>query len=126
MAGEMVRYSQEHYWISRCEQAVVRIGVTYYYLDQLAAIRIVDLPPVGQQLIKGDTMVTLESSKAAIDLPSPLSGCITRVNESVTADPSILNCDPAGEGWLVEMRLDDERDFDELLSEGDYQQLILG
>ncbi len=123
MEEKEFKYSADHVWVQDRGGGVARVGVTLYYLDRLATIRIVEIVPEGTSLARGETMATLESSKAAFDLPSPLGGKIKSVNQAVTAEPELINRDPSGEGWLVEIGYDNPGELGDLLTGEDYQKM---
>lgn len=126
MASKAIRYTDQHLWIETIDAGHCRVGVTHHYLDKLAAIRIAEISPAGTTLSREDTLATLESSKAAVDLPSPVSGRVSLVNPAVIEDPELINREPMREGWLAEIELDQPEELESLLSDEDYQKIVLG
>ncbi|MBN1369402.1 MAG: glycine cleavage system protein H [Dehalococcoidaceae bacterium] len=126
MAEKTVLYTDQHLWIETRDEKHCRVGVTHFYLDKLASIRIAEISPAGSRLKQEDTLATLESSKAAVDLPSPVSGRVSLVNTAVIQDPGLINRDPMGEGWLAEIELDQTEELKSLLSDEAYQKMVLG
>jgi len=126
MAVQAFLYTHQHLWIQARDEKHCRVGVTHHYLDKLASIRIAEISPAGSRLNQEDTLATLESSKAAVDLPSPVSGKVSQVNAAVIQDPGIINRDPMGEGWLAEIEIDKPAELESLLSEEAYQKIVLG
>jgi len=102
---EQLRYTEEHEWIED-RGDVVRIGVTPYAAEALGDIVYVQLPEVGEQVSAGDACGELESTKSVSDLYAPVTGEVTAVNQAVVDDPAVVNGDPFGEGWLLEVRAD--------------------
>lgn len=102
---EQLRYTEEHEWIED-RGDVVRIGVTPYAAEALGDIVYVRLPEVGEQVSAGDACGELESTKSVSDLYAPVTGEVTAVNQAVVDDPAVVNGDPFGEGWLLEVRAD--------------------
>jgi len=125
MAETGIRYSPDHLWIEHQNRAIARIGVTFHYLDQLATIKIVELPEAGSRLARGEVMATLESSKAAVDLPAPVSGEVVAVNQAVVDDPGLINREPTSAGWLVKIKMAEPGELNNLLTAEDYQALVM-
>lgn len=94
-----LQYTAEHEWVALGGDTA-RVGVTAYAADALGDIVYVDLPTVGSTVTAGERCGELESTKSVSDLYSPVTGEVVAVNENVDADPSLVNSDPFGEGWL--------------------------
>ena len=110
-----LEYTQDHVWVDASGDLAV-IGITEYAADQLGELVYVDLPEPGTQIEAGDEVFELESSKAVEPLIAPVSGTIRYVN------PSVVNGDPYGEGWLLKVELDD--DEPDLLSAAEYLKAV--
>jgi glycine cleavage system H protein len=123
---EELRYTEEHEWIAITGEGLVRVGITEYAQDQLGDVVFVDLPEADKQVSAGDVFGEVESTKSVSELFAPLDGEITRVNHAVTDSPELINSDPYGEGWLIEIKLDDPTSVDSLLEAEAYQALIKG
>ncbi|WP_326835953.1 glycine cleavage system protein GcvH [Amycolatopsis rhabdoformis] len=123
---EELRYTEEHEWVATREGALVRVGITEYAQDQLGDVVFVDLPEVGKHLDAGDVFGEVESTKSVSELFAPVDGEIVAVNAAVSESPELINSDPYGEGWLVEIRLDDPAGLEALLEAEAYQALIAG
>jgi len=121
---EELRYTEEHEWIAVTGDGLVRVGITEYAQDQLGDVVFVDLPEVGKHVGSGDTFGEVESTKSVSELFAPLDGEIVAVNNSVADSPELINSDPYGEGWLIDIRLDDPSSIDSLLEAEAYQALI--
>lgn len=121
---EELRYTEEHEWIAIKDGDLVRVGITEYAQDQLGDVVFVDLPEVGQQVDAGDSFGEVESTKSVSELFAPLDGEIVAVNNAVADSPELINSDPYGEGWLVEIKLTDASTTDSLLEAEAYQALI--
>ncbi len=113
-------YSEEHLWVRQEDQGEVVVGITDFAQDQLGKVIYVDLPDEGDEVIAGQEMGAVESAKSVSDLISPVTGEVLAVNESLLDDPSPVNQDPYGQGWLVRVKLEDGLPA-ELMSAGDYQ-----
>ncbi len=118
-----LKYSTDHEWCS-VEGDVATIGITDFAQSQLGDIVFVDVPTVGEEIATGDLFGTIEAVKTVSDAFSPVGGEVLEFNEGVDADPSIVNSDPYGEGWLVKIKISDVADLDSLLSAEQYAELI--
>ncbi|KFI88013.1 glycine cleavage system H protein [Bifidobacterium reuteri DSM 23975] len=119
---EHLEYSDEHVWVDRSDEDLAILGITEYAADQLGELVFVDLPEPGSRVEAGDEIVELESSKAVQPMISPVAGTVKYVNRDVSDDPSVINGDPYGEGWILKVELDD--DEPELLSADEYAKII--
>jgi glycine cleavage system H protein len=118
-----LRYTSEHEWIRAASGNVVRIGITDFAQDSLGDIVFVQLPDVGAAVAAGDSIGEVESTKSVSDVYAPLSGTVTAKNEALDAEPELINGEPYGAGWMLEIELDDPSALDNLLSADDYQEL---
>src|SRR5574344_1635979 len=100
-------YSQEHVWIDTTDPQAARVGITMHAQDALGDVVFADLPQPGSSITQGQAAGVIESVKAAADLFAPASGTVLAVNAAVQDDPSLLNTDPLGAGWLFTMTLSD-------------------
>ena len=122
MTAPEIKYTEEHEWVQRTSDDVVRIGITDYAQQQLGDVVFVQLPDVGQQVAAGESMGEVESTKSVSDLFAPVSGTVVARNENLDAAPELINSDPYGDGWIVEIRLDDPAAVDGLLDAKAYQE----
>lgn len=122
-APEELLYTEEHEWVSGGPGESVRVGITEYAQDQLGDVVFVELPEVGRQLTAGETFGEVESTKSVSELFAPVDGEVIAVNGAVTDTPELLNSDPYGEGWLIEIRLDDPAALGGLLDSDAYQRI---
>ena len=107
MPTEDLRYTAEHEWIAVVGEggdAVLRIGITDYAQEALGDIVFVTLPAVGTQVTAGQAFGEVESTKSVSDVYAPVAGTVTATNEQLDSSPEVVNADPFGEGWLVELR----------------------
>lgn len=118
-----LKYTKEHEWV-KVEGNKVTIGVTDYAQQQLGDIVFVELPDTDDEVSSGDSIIVLESVKAAADVYAPVDGTIVEVNEGLEDDPALVNTDPYGEGWLVAIELADDADLSELMTAEEYQQFL--
>ncbi|HSU29955.1 MAG TPA: glycine cleavage system protein GcvH [Bryobacteraceae bacterium] len=120
---ESYKYTKEHEWV-HAEGDTGTVGITDHAQHELGDIVFVDLPKVGSQLTKGETLGSVESVKAVSDIYSPVSGEVTAVNELLATSPEKLNEDPHGAAWLVKVKLSSPEEINNLLPVGDYQTYI--
>jgi len=117
------RYLETHEWARR-EGDTVRVGITAFIRNELGEIVFVELPSVGETVDAGDPFGVVESVKSISDLYAPISGDVRAVNERLTDTPDLLNDDPFGDGWMLEIEPAAESGFDALLSPEAYDSRI--
>ena len=120
---EDLYYLDSHEWV-RVDGNTGRIGITDFAQDELGDVVFVDLPAEGAAVEAGADFGVVESIKAVSDVYTPVSGTVTAVNDALEAQPELLNDDPYGEGWLIEVDLADESELDELLDADAYADQI--
>ena len=113
------RFSDSHEWF-RQEGDIVTIGISQFAANELTDITYVDLQPVGTTVNNGDSTGEVESVKTTSDVVSVYAGEIIEVNEIVSDDPSLLNSDPFGSGWLIKMRVKDTSGDETLMDQATY------
>jgi len=118
-----LRYLDSHQWI-KVENDVGVIGITQYGQEKMGEILYVELPSKGRKIVQKESFSTLESVKAAFDVPSPVSGEILEVNQKLNQDPSLVNKDPYGEGWLVKVKIFEPSELDSLLTSSEYEKIV--
>ena len=109
------RYLETHEWV-RIEGGTARVGITDFAQDELGDVVFVEYPEVGERLDQEAQFGVIESIKAVSDLYAPISGEVTAVNETIETAPELVNEDPYGEGWMLEIDPDEENELDELLT----------
>lgn len=119
---EDLRYTSDHEWIRDQGDGVVRVGITAYAQDALGDVVYVSLPAVGDELTAGDACGEVESTKSVSDLYAPLAGEVTAVNDSLDATPELINSDPYGEGWMMEIKVADAAQVEALLDVAAYRE----
>lgn len=119
MYPENYRYTREHEWVL-VEGDAGKIGITHHAQEQLGDIVYVDLPKVGAKVNKGEVFGSVESVKAVSDIYSPVSGEVIAVNDSLTDAPEKVNQDPHGEGWLIQVRLSNPAEMEDLMTAQEY------
>ena len=115
-------YTSEHEWVSALTaEGTVRVGITDHAQDALGDVVYVDLPSVGDSVAAEDSFGEIESTKSVSDLFAPIAGEIVAVNEGLEDDPALVNSDPYGEGWIIEIRPENADDLSNLLTAEGYQ-----
>ncbi len=122
---EDLKYSEEHEWVSTDEDNM-RIGISDFAQDQLGDIVFVELPEIGARFGKGDEFATLESVKAVSEVYMPVGGEVLQVNPELEDAPELVNADPYGQGWLIEIKPDEPSQADDLLDKNAYLAMIKG
>ncbi len=117
---EDLYYTREHIWI-RVSGNRGTIGITDFAQQEMGEILFVDHPEEGSQIEKDEVFGTLESSKTVEELYSPVGGEIVSVNKNLEEEPSLINDDPYGNGWLITLEIDDPEELEGLLSASDYE-----
>ncbi|MEV5408383.1 glycine cleavage system protein GcvH [Thermopolyspora sp. NPDC052614] len=122
---EELGYSKEHEWVAGLdESSVVTVGITAYAAEQLGDVVYVQIPEAGSTVEAGDAVGEIESTKSVSDVYSPVAGEVVEINQAVVDDPSLVNSDPYGEGWLFRVRVSGEAE--DLLTAEEYAALTAG
>jgi len=119
---ENLRYTAEHEWVAT-SGTPVRVGITDFAQDALGDIVYVQLPEPGTEVAAGDSFGEVESTKSVSEIYAPVSGTVLARNEALVDSPDLINTDPYGEGWLVEMQPADPAAIDALLDADGYGKL---
>lgn len=112
-------FTEDHEWI-RVEGDIATVGITNYAQQQLGDLVFVELPEKGRSIAKGDTVVVVESVKAASDVYAPLAGDVTEVNDGLSDNPGLVNSAAEMDGWLWKMKLADRAPLDGLMDRAAY------
>jgi glycine cleavage system H protein len=118
------RYTEEHEWVLVGEDGKVRMGISDYAQDALGDIVYVELPATGKTVAKGDPIAEVESTKSVADVYAPVAGTVSASNETLAAEPELVNSDPYGAGWFVEIDVSDATGLEALLAPDAYRALI--
>jgi glycine cleavage system H protein len=118
-----LRYNQSHEWV-RLEGDIATVGITDHAQAELTDVVFVELPAVGRTVDMGDPTAVVESVKAASDIYAPISGEVVEGNPAVEADPSLVNTDPYGNGWIFKMRVKDVAAVEKLMDAAAYGAMI--
>lgn len=117
---ETLSYLESHEWV-RIEDETATVGITDFAQDELGDIVFVELPEAGTELEQETQFGTVESIKATSDLYSPVTGTVTAVNDRLESNPELLNNDPYGEAWMLEVDFETSPDEGALLSADTYR-----
>ena len=123
MIPEDLRYTAEHEWVQPQSGAAVRIGITDFAQDALGDIVYVQLPDAGTEVAAGDSLGEVESTKSVSEIYAPVAGRVVARNEQLADAPELINSDPYGAGWLVEIEAAEPANVDELLDAAAYREL---
>ncbi|MGB9832300.1 MAG: glycine cleavage system protein GcvH [Caldisericum exile] len=118
---EGLYYSKNDEWV-KVEGDIAVVGITDYAQDKLGDVVYVGEVTLGKKVKKEDTVTTVESVKAASDIYAPISGEIVELNKAVISDPSLLNKDPYGEGWLFKIKMENPEELKELMDAKAYEE----
>lgn len=118
-----MKFTQTHEWI-RLDNGVGVIGISSYAKKELGELVYVEFKEVGKKIKAGEEIAVLESTKAAADVYSPVSGTIVEVNEGLKKDLTPLNDFPEKEGWLIKIKVENRQEFDQLMEMDAYQKML--
>ncbi|MDD4658848.1 MAG: glycine cleavage system protein GcvH [Eubacteriales bacterium] len=116
-----LKYTRDHEWV-KIEGNLVKVGITDFAQHELGDIVFVELPELEEEFAEGDAFAVLESVKAAADVYAPIAGVVVEINEELEDDPSLVNTDPYGDGWLAVFELDEDAEIAGLMDAAEYQQ----
>lgn len=119
-----LKYTAEHEWVA-LDGDVATVGITDYAADKLGDVVFVELPAVGSDVAASTVVGEIESTKSVGELYAPLTGSVVAANDAVVDDPSLVNSDPFGEGWLVKIQVDPAA-LEGLLDRAAYEELTGG
>ena len=122
---ENLLYTKEHEWIKiDSNSKTAYVGITDYAQSELGDIVFVELPEKGKGLNKEEKAAVVESTKAASDVYTPVSGEILETNQPIIDDPSNVNKDPENNGWFFKIKIKDKSELDSLMSQTDYEKFV--
>jgi glycine cleavage system H protein len=122
---DALHYTEEHEYVKPTDETgIVQVGITDYAQGELGDVVYVELPDVGAKFGRMDVFGTIEAVKAVSELFCPVAGEVVEVNDALEGDPSVVNKDPYGEGWMIRLRLRNPAELDQLLTAADYTQHV--
>lgn len=116
-----MRYTPSHEWV--CEKDGL-VGITEFAAKELGDVVYVQMPELGKILKVGEEACVLESTKAAADVYTPVSGEVIAINEEALSTPSLISLDPEKKGWLFKLRLTKKEEIDALMQRSEYQAMV--
>jgi len=116
-----VKFSKEHEWI-KLDGEVATIGITKHATEMLGDIVFVELPEIGTSVDKDGNAGVVESTKAASDVYTPVSGEVIKNNQSIVDDPGKINSDPENEAWFFKLKIKDLSELDTLMNREEYDK----
>ena len=118
-----LKYSKEHEWVL-VEGKTATIGITEYAQEELGDIVYVELPEIGEKIVKDDPFGAVESVKAVSDVYAPVSGSVLEVKDVLPDNPETINDDPYGDGWMIRVDLTDPDDLKDLMDAEEYAEYV--
>jgi glycine cleavage system H protein len=118
-----LKYSKEHEWVL-VEGNTATIGITEYAQEELGDIVYVELPEVGEKIVKDDPFGAVESVKAVSDVYAPVGGTVLEINDMLPDNPETINDDPYGDGWMIRVELADKDDLKDLMDAEEYSEYV--
>lgn len=116
-------YTRDHIWI-KVEDSAVTLGVTDYGQKRLRDVVHIELPSIGQSIEEGEALAVIESIKASVEIHSPVTGRVVKVNSKLIDNPELINEDPYGNGWIARIELAEELRTEDLMEADEYSKYI--
>jgi glycine cleavage system H protein len=123
MMEKEVKVSENHVWVGVEDRHVI-LGITNYIQGALGSVIAVELPDVGDKVEEGEIFAEIESVSTVHELIAPISGTVLAVNPLLEDHPTIINEDPYSEGWLIEVRVEDDSELDSLMGMDEYYHFV--
>ena len=117
------KFSKKHEWVS-VEGDVATVGITKHATEMLGDIVFVEVPEIGKAIEQNNQAAVVESTKAASDVYSPISGEVIEGNKLIVDDPSSVNSDPEGASWFFKIKIKDSSELDSLMTKSDYDKFV--
>ena len=124
MEREEILFTKEHSWARIEDEETVSIGISEFAVEELGEITYVELPAIGQEVSQMEVIASVESLRDTMDIYSPVSGEVIEINEMLIDDPSLINEDPYGNGWIAIIRLHDPDELSRLMPKEEYEDYI--
>ena len=120
---EGLKFSKEHEWVL-VEGGTATVGITEVAQEELGDIVYVELPEVGEKIVKDDPFGAVESVKAVSDVYAPVSGTVLEINDLLPDNPETINDDPYGDGWMIRVEMTDTDDLKDLMTAEEYAEYV--
>jgi glycine cleavage system H protein len=121
MDTSKLRYTETHEWVG-LNGKTARIGITDHAQKEISDVVFVELPKIGKKVNAKDSVMVVESVKAAFDIYAPMSGTVVKANDKLSSKPELVNQSPLGDGWLYELECSNPAEFDTLMTEAQYKE----
>lgn len=118
-------YSKDHEWV-KIKGDIGIVGITDFAQKQLGDVVYVEFPKIGAQLEFHQSLGVIESVKAVSDIYAPISGEVIKINEELNNSPELLNEDPHGKGWIIQLKIKDKEELEKLMSASEYEKFLEG
>jgi glycine cleavage system H protein len=125
MAKGALKISQDHVYVQPNDDGA-QVGISDFAVEALGTIIYVELPEVGDEVMKNEPFAAVESGKASVELPAPISGKVLKVNEELEDAPDLINQDTYGKGWIAVLSIKEIAQLNELMSKPDYDLFLAG
>ncbi|MDY7228142.1 glycine cleavage system protein GcvH [Hyalangium rubrum] len=119
-----LKYTKEHEWVLPAGNNRVRVGLTDFAQRQLGDVVYVELPKVGDTFAAEDEIGTVESVKAVAEVFAPVAGKVVTINEGIVEDPELVNQEPYGDGWFIELEVSDAKQLSSLMDAATYENFL--
>jgi len=119
-----IRFSRDHIWVRADDEILVTLGITDFLQEKLGEIYSLRLPEEGEEIIKEEAFSAVEARNGRRELIAPISGEVIEVNYEALEVPEIINEDPFAEGWLLRVEMPSGQEFDDLLTEEEYEEFL--
>jgi glycine cleavage system H protein len=123
MTNGALKISQDHVYVQTVDDGA-QVGISDFAAEALGTIIYVEHPEVGDEVTRGENFAAVESGKASVELPAPISGQVLKVNQELEDAPDLINQDTYGKGWIVVLAMKDATELDELMSKPDYDLFV--
>jgi glycine cleavage system H protein len=117
------KFSKKHEWVS-LDGDVATIGITKHATEMLGDIVFVEVPDAGKTVEKDGQAAVVESTKAASDVYSPITGEVLEGNTTIVSDPANVNSDPEGASWFFKIKVKDKSELDSLMTQNEYEKFV--
>ena len=125
MAKGVLKISQDHVYVQPNDDGA-QVGISDFAAEALGTIIYVELPEVGAEIIKNEPFAAVESGKASVELPAPISGSVLKVNEELEDAPDLINQDTYSKGWIAVIAVKEAAELEELMSKPEYDLFVAG
>jgi glycine cleavage system H protein len=125
MAKGVLKISQDHVYVQTLDEGA-QVGISDFAAEALGTIIYVELPEVGDEVIKNEPFAAVESGKASVEIPAPISGSVLKVNEELEDAPDLINQDTYSKGWIAVIALKEAVELEELMSKPEYDLFVAG